>query len=506
MHYTYTRTNQAFVTPVIGQVYQTFVQRGTFFGASGYPASVNPLLIQFLPLSASHLYLNRNPQWLTDVWAEFLRESQIDPGKTAYENVLAGLQARVPGNDGAGINDPGPLGAITRVNEPHHAFFGAVNSQAKHWAYSLNELGQLDTSVTADVPNYAVFCKGATGPNCAGGLRAFVAYNPDATDDIKVTFKDAASGATVASMVVQHGDMVTQVGSTTLVDEPLTKVRARSRLYLLKPNDYAAECGPLATPAQTLPMSTTAGTWTIGQGPVAFPTDTSAIAPSLVCVPARPDEGGTDTPPDAAYTRVWSTRFSGALNPDQVNNQGKAFTTFAFYTNQSLFPGWQQDPCTAGGPTPPLPATCPNTGLTPPAAGNVYSFQFSYDFNSDGTPDRIEMYQNVGLVMGNTFGDKNKTTNFRFNQDWPFDTTGNPPMNLRGNAMADFPANIPANAPAILTITMFGGTTPDLRTHFPVPISVNADPDTGRASWIQPPYAVRVPATPAPADTMVDSE
>lgn len=480
----YQKDGSDFITTVVGQVFQTYVTRGTFFGAPGYPQFANSLLIQSLPLSASHLYIGRDQDWLMHVWQEFQRESKIDPGKTPYEVLLAGVQSRLPGS-GTNIDDPGPLGAIARINRLHLIFPGAVNAQGKHWAYTLNELGIVDTSVVANFPSYGVFCKNANGANCAGGTRTFVAYNPT-NKAVNVSFKDAKTNAVIATLNVPAFSEATKVGDgTRTIDTPTPAGKFPNRLYFLKPNSFPATCDALANGNLTLPLQQTAGTWKFPEGQSAYPQDTGALKDSIVCIPARPNTDGANVPPDAPYVRRWSGQFSGTL----VKNDAKPHTRFAIFSDQSLFPGWELDPCVQGGKN--VPGRCPSAGLNPPdgPGANAFTIQVAYDFNGDGKQDRIEQFRNVTLSIGNTFTYENKQTDYGFDQVFPY---APPPMVLGGpdgTRTKPFPDSIPADKPATITVTMWGGTiTGGVKAQYPVPISVNADLLTNRASWIMAPY------------------
>lgn len=469
----------------ISRIIQALTDRSTFFAGD----VSSELAIQSTPLSAPGLYLGRNQQWLSEMWAEYINQRNGDSNaqNTPYENILAGIQAQAAGS-GTGIADAGPFGALTRVNTPHKIFYGAVNMQAKHWAYGLNALGQIDASVIADVPGYGVFCKGASGAKCAGGTRTFVVYNTGSA--ATVTFKDADTGTTVQTVNAVANALTTQVGSNAPTHEAISPVINTARLYLRKPNTYSATCDP-QTPV-TLTLESSAGTWLPAVGSAAYPTDTSAIADSLVCVPKRLRGNPPDSPiimPDPGRVRVWSGTFSGSLITQT------AYTRYNFFTNQSLFPGWQRDPCVAGGPN--VPATCPNSGWdqkdgngNPVApAGNTMTFQVWYDFDSDGTPDRIEWYQNVPLDSSNTWSYGSKLMEYGTNVPWPF--VGPPVVlgGLTGTANKPFPATV---SNGTVTLYMYGGSNNEDKngkiSQFDVPVSVNASPLTNRASRIMPPY------------------
>ena len=484
----YQHNNQPFVSAYIGQLFQTFGTRGTFFGSPDTPSYANSFLIQAIPLSASHLYFGRNQQWLAQAWAQFQREAALDPRPTAYEVIVAGIQARLPGN-GVNPTDPGANGALERLDRLHVIFPAAVNSQGEHFAYALDELGVVDTGVVANTPRYGVFCLGGTLPGCQGGARRFTAYNPTGAP-ITVTFKNVTTQATITTLQVPARAMVTQGGGSPRVVDTLTAPPVdNERLYLGKPVAFPASCAAQAN--QALPLTAAPGAWALPAGTTAYPADTSALNDSIVCVPGRPDITGTNIAPDAQLVRRWVGTFSGRLDDDN-------FTRFAIYSNQSLFPGWQLDPCKAGGAL--LPANCPSYGVTnqdgSPVGANAFTMQVTYDFNSDGQPDRQEQYRMMTLSIGNSWTYENKHTEYKFDEFWPYVA---PPMIVGGGllitATAPFPQRIPANRPATITVEMWGGTLCQnsadcAKASYPVPISVNAGLLTNRASWVRPPYDV----------------
>ena len=480
----YQHNGVPFTTPFIGQLFQTYATRSTYFGSAGSPPFATSLLIQAVPLSASHLYLGRNQTWLQQAWAQYGREAALDPRQTAYEVVLAGVQARLPLTGtlaNATPDTPGPFGALERIDRRHILYPAATNSMGENFAYALAELGLVDTGVVADTASYGVFCSGGSLPGCVGGTRSYTAYNP--TDaPVTVTFRDATTRASVATLQVPPLAEMTREGSGNVVtDTPTPAPADEQRLYLSKPTSYQAGCGDVTS--QALPLASTPGSWTLPEGTTPYPTDISALDDSIVCVPARPNTGPTNSPPDPGFVRSWQGTFSGVKDAEDI-------TKFNIFTNQSLFPGWQLNPCVAGGPD--VPPGCPTHGLQV-FGGNAFSSQVSYDFDSDGTPDRIEQYLMMSLSIGNSWSYENKQTNYKFDQQWP---SSPPPMLLGGTdgtKKADFPAFIDPAKPATITVQMWGGTlcSPDpdcIKASFPVPISVNADPVTDRASWIEPPY------------------
>src|SRR5262249_36253013 len=119
VHYT-DNTGTPRFNAVIGRIIQDQTTRSTFFDnvASVSPPYANAYIIQMLPLSASHLHIGRNPTWLANAWTQLTAEAAATPGTTSYEVLIAALQARLPGS-GTDVSDPGPNGALTRINREH---------------------------------------------------------------------------------------------------------------------------------------------------------------------------------------------------------------------------------------------------------------------------------------------------------------------------------------------------------------------------------------------------
>lgn len=442
----YQKGAQARVNCFAGTVSQTSVSRRTFW-SSGYEDYANSILIQVVPLSASNLYISRNPQWLGRVWSEMMAEAVEDPNTNKPEyvyNVLyAGLQAQLSGT-GTTRTDPGPRGALTRVAEPHMPFMGAWKHQGIYWAHTLLRLGRLDATVVADTPAYGVFIK--------DGTRSFVAYNPGATP-VTVRFRTADTGADVASFTVPAGSTATKIGAAPLLVESVgAPPTPDNRLYLRRAAGQGLPCDAAAKPVESL--SPTPGSWTSGDQTFPFPTDHAArlakLENSLACLPLA----GSAAYPGPGLVRAWNGTFWGKLTRNP-------FTRFSLCLNSALTPLWFHDPS---------------------MVKNNLSFRVSYDFDSDGTPDRVETYVNAAMDNSNTFTYKNRVTENQFDVVWPVKHKG---VNIDQDRAVGFPDVIPQDHPATVTLEIWGGTD-QAHTIF---VSCEADPATGRASWIEPPYA-----------------
>src|SRR5262245_40554206 len=154
-------------TTLAGRLHQRYVDRATFF--SGIAETY---FIQMIPMSASTLYFGRNQNWLSATWQQYLLDTGANRDtafRSKNETFMAAWQALMPSR-GEGINGTGLAAALERIAREHFFQPYGTNTMAKYWAYTNHLLGQVDTSVQADIPAYGVF------RNTAG--RTFVAYNP----------------------------------------------------------------------------------------------------------------------------------------------------------------------------------------------------------------------------------------------------------------------------------------------------------------------------------------
>jgi hypothetical protein len=237
---------------------------------------------------------------------------------------------------------------------------------------------------------------------------------------------------------------------------------------------YAPQAGRLYLRGGSA-LSSTPGAWALPQGQTIFPGDISALTPNLVETPPRSDQAGgapqapsqtPPYPPPSADIRSWTGTFSGKLEAEPKQQ----VTRFTLYTNQALFPGWQQDPATAG---------------------NTVTVRFIYDFDSDGKPDRIETLENAPLNVGNAFMYENKLTEYTGSR--LFNGVigrvnifiGGPNANGAIDFMAPYPSVVTNGT---LTIQFYGGSNPATELLHPYLVSQDASPLINRASWVKPPY------------------
>ena len=174
-------------------------------GANGTWFSGNPELvhgINWLPYSGASLYLGRFPDYCAKNYAALVAENLEDDAKKAAKDG----GKTIPG-DGTtwdqwadiiwmyrALSDPADALRQFDARKPDYRPEGG-NSLANvyAWLTALDALGQVDRTITADAPFYAVFTN--------AGKRTHVAWNPDAQPRT-VTFSD---GVAVKCEAHAHG-------------------------------------------------------------------------------------------------------------------------------------------------------------------------------------------------------------------------------------------------------------------------------------------------------------
>jgi endoglucanase Acf2 len=154
----------AFTSNCVGIVWSNGGAYATWFSA----AAEKIRGINFLPITAGHIYLGRNPAFVTQNFNAGYQVGATDWSGIFNEYLAFADPDRAVANYGGGMNMEG---GETRAHTYHHL-------------RSLQAVGQLNVQVTANTPSYAVFDKAAT--------RAYTAYNPNNTA-LTVTFNDGFS-------------------------------------------------------------------------------------------------------------------------------------------------------------------------------------------------------------------------------------------------------------------------------------------------------------------------
>jgi endoglucanase Acf2 len=133
----------------------------------------NPIMvhgINYLPFNGGSYYLGRHPDLVERQYATLLKRTS--GAIYTWRDCILMYQALWSGKKAAA-----ELAKEDRLAPE----FGHSRALTYAWVRSLAEMGNVDSSVTADVPTYAVFTKKAH--------RSYVAYNPD-KEPRKVTFSD----------------------------------------------------------------------------------------------------------------------------------------------------------------------------------------------------------------------------------------------------------------------------------------------------------------------------
>ncbi len=162
-------------------------------GANGTWFSANPEMvhgINWLPITGASLYLGRYPDYCEKNYAALVAENKEEDERQAGQSGKPLVNINGTHWDAwadliwmyRALSDPHD--SLTQFNaRPSHFKPEEGNSLANAyvWISALDDLGQVDRSVTADTPYYAVFRK--------NGRRTHVAYNFDAKPRT-ITFSD----------------------------------------------------------------------------------------------------------------------------------------------------------------------------------------------------------------------------------------------------------------------------------------------------------------------------
>ncbi|WP_078551650.1 glycosyl hydrolase [Bacillus alkalicellulosilyticus] len=142
---------------------------------------VEKYAISWLPFHGGSLYLGHHPDYVERAY-EALRSQNGSTDWNLWSNMVwmyraltnpaDALQQMEASIDQYGSFNPGDEKIIER---------GSTKAQTYHWIHNLHELGQVDPTVTADHPTYAVFTK--------DGERTYIAYNYS-NEPITVRFSD----------------------------------------------------------------------------------------------------------------------------------------------------------------------------------------------------------------------------------------------------------------------------------------------------------------------------
>ena len=168
----------------------------TWFG--GEPEFIHG--INLLPITSGSLYLGLNPDHILANYAEVVRERNGEP--EIWKDIFWQYLAMADANRALGLYLADP---------DYEPFDGESRAHTMHWLYNFKRLGQVDASVTADIPTYAVFKKGED--------RSYVAYNAASTERL-VQFSDGYS------MTVPAGETKTEFTNPVNPNAPVILLNA----------------------------------------------------------------------------------------------------------------------------------------------------------------------------------------------------------------------------------------------------------------------------------------
>ena len=154
----------------LGMVWGGKGVHSTWFGAK--PEYIHG--INMLPFSGGSLYLGRRPVYVKANYDEIIQELNGPP--TTWQDIIWQYLA---------FADPGTALSLYYANPSYTPEEGESKAHTYHWLSNLKKMGSLDTSVSADLPTYAVFKN-------AAGEKTYTAYNP-ASDSTDVHFSDGYS-------------------------------------------------------------------------------------------------------------------------------------------------------------------------------------------------------------------------------------------------------------------------------------------------------------------------
>jgi endoglucanase Acf2 len=159
---------RAFDRPAVGMVWGSGGKYDTWWDRN--PVYVHG--INFLPFSGGSLYLGRRPEYVKENHRRLLA---ANAGEVRLWRDIVWMYLA--------LADPGEAARLYQANHYFDPEVGDSLAFAYHWIFSLRALGQVDSTVTADIATYAVFRQ--------GDVRTHAALNPGASPR-RVTFSDGA--------------------------------------------------------------------------------------------------------------------------------------------------------------------------------------------------------------------------------------------------------------------------------------------------------------------------
>ncbi|MET7394772.1 glycosyl hydrolase [Dactylosporangium sp. NPDC005572] len=181
----------AFGHSTVGMVWGDGGAYATWF--SGEPEMIQG--INMLPVTGGSFYMGYRPSYVTTNWNELVTNNGGQP--TVWQDILWSFQALGNGDQ-----------ALTnlRNNPGYTPEEGESRAHTFHWIRNLAALGQVDTTITANTPLYAVFNK--------NGARTYAATNLG-TAPVTVTFSDGRTLTVGAGKTATTGAFTWSGGNGT---------------------------------------------------------------------------------------------------------------------------------------------------------------------------------------------------------------------------------------------------------------------------------------------------
>ncbi len=130
--------------------------------------------INFLPVTASSVYLGREPGYVFENYNSMVTDLGGQP--TTWQDVLWSFLA---------LSDPDLAISHYEADSDYEPFEGESRARTLHWLYNLKEMGHSNTTVFADTPTYGVFVNGDDDTT-------YVAYNAGSSERL-ISFTDGFS-------------------------------------------------------------------------------------------------------------------------------------------------------------------------------------------------------------------------------------------------------------------------------------------------------------------------
>lgn len=177
----------------LGMVWGGKGVHSTWFGAN--PEFIHG--INMLPFTGGSFYLGRHPDYVQANYDEIIKE--LSGPTTIWHDIIWQYLS---------LSDPATALSLYYANPNYTPFDGETKAHTYHWLSNMKKMGHLDTTITADLPTYAVFKNNA-------GENTYTAYNPS-SQLVTVHFSDGYS------MEVQPRIMRSVNTSSSNINAPVT--------------------------------------------------------------------------------------------------------------------------------------------------------------------------------------------------------------------------------------------------------------------------------------------